>query len=282
MKYIGAHVSASGGVSKAPVNAHNINAKAFGLFVKNQKRWEAKPLEESEIKKFKDEIIEFGYNVNHILPHAGYLINLGNPEFEKREKSYNSMIDEVTRCEQLGIAFINVHPGSHLKLISEDECLELIADSINYVHSKTNSVSIVLENTAGQGSNMGYKFEHLRDIIKNVKDKNRVGVCIDTCHSFAAGYDLRTKEAYEQTMTDFEKIVGFHYLKGLHLNDSMYDLGLKKDRHESLLKGKLGEECFKLIMNDNRLNNIPIILETIDDSIWDKEIEYLYSLIKNK
>lgn len=281
MKYIGAHVSASGGVSQAPINAKTINAKAFGLFVKNQKRWEAKPLEDTEIKKFKDEINEFGYNVKHILPHAGYLINLGNPEFEKREKSYNSMIDESKRCEQLGLTLINVHPGSHLKVISEEECIELIADSINHVHKNTDFLTVVLENTAGMGSNMGYKFEHLRDIISLIKDKNRVGVCIDTCHAFAAGYDLRTKDSYEKTMDDFSSIVGFNYLRGIHLNDSMYDLGLKKDRHESLLKGKLGEECFELIMNDARLDDIPIILETIDETLWPQEIEYLYSIIKN-
>ena len=282
MKYVGAHVSATGGVSKAPINAHEINAKAFALFVKNQRRWDAKPLEKAEIEKFKKEIKEFDFNMDYILPHAGYLINLGNPDLEKREKSYTAMIDEVNRCEELGILYINVHPGSHLKEISEDECINLIADSINIIHSKTKFTSIVLENTAGQGSNMGYKFEHLRDIIKKVENKKRVAVCIDTCHSFAAGYDLRTKEAYEKTMSDFGEIVGFEYLRGIHLNDSMYDLGLKKDRHESLLKGKLGEECFKLIMNDERLDNIPIILETVDESLWAKEIEYLYSLVEKK
>ena len=282
MKYVGAHVSATGGVSKAPINAHEIKAKAFALFVKNQRRWDAKPLEKDEIEKFKEEVKKYDYKLEYILPHAGYLINLGNPETEKREKSYNALIDEVNRCEELGILYINVHPGSHLKEISEDECISLIADSINIIHSKTKDVSIILENTAGQGSNMGYKFEHLRDIIKKVEDKNRIGVCIDTCHSFAAGYDLRTKETYEKTMSDFGEIVGFNYLKGIHLNDSMYDLGLKKDRHENLLKGKLGEECFRLIMNDNRLDNIPIILETIDESLWAKEIEYLYSLVEKK
>lgn len=282
MKYVGAHVSATGGVSKAPINAHEINAKAFALFVKNQRRWDAKPLEKEEIEKFKEEIKKYDYNLEYILPHAGYLINLGNPETEKREKSYNAFIDEVNRCEELGILYINVHPGSHLKEISEDECIDLIADSINIVHSKTKYASVIIENTAGQGSNIGYKFEHLRDIIKKVKDKSRIGVCIDTCHSFAAGYDLRTKETYEKTMSDFGEIVGFNYLKGIHLNDSMYDLGLKKDRHENLLKGKLGEECFRLIMNDDRLDNMPIILETIDETLWAKEIEYLYSLVEKK
>ncbi len=282
MKYVGAHVSATGGVSKAPINAHEINAKAFALFVKNQRRWDAKPLEKEEIEKFKEEIKKYDYNLEYVLPHAGYLINLGNPETEKREKSYNAFIDEVNRCEELGILYINVHPGSHLKEISEDECIDLIADSINIVHSKTKYASVIIENTAGQGSNIGYKFEHLRDIIKKVKEKSRIGVCIDTCHSFAAGYDLRTKETYEKTMSDFGEIVGFNYLKGIHLNDSMYDLGLKKDRHENLLKGKLGEECFRLIMNDDRLDNMPIILETIDETLWAKEIEYLYSLVEKK
>ena len=282
MKYVGAHVSTTGGVSKAPINAHEINAKAFALFVKNQRRWDAKPLEKEEIEKFKEEIKKYDYNLEYVLPHAGYLINLGNPETEKREKSYNAFIDEVNRCEELGILYINVHPGSHLKEISEDECIDLIADSINIVHSKTKYASVIIENTAGQGSNIGYKFEHLRDIIKKVKEKSRIGVCIDTCHSFAAGYDLRTKETYEKTMSDFGEIVGFNYLKGIHLNDSMYDLGLKKDRHENLLKGKLGEECFRLIMNDDRLDNMPIILETIDETLWAKEIEYLYSLVEKK
>lgn len=282
MKYVGAHVSATGGVSKAPINAHEIKAKAFALFVKNQRRWDAKPLEKEEIEKFKEEIKRYDYNLEYVLPHAGYLINLGNPEIEKREKSYNALIDEANRCEELGILYINVHPGSHLKEISEDECIELIADSINIVHSKTKYVSVIIENTAGQGSNIGYKFEHLRDIINKVEDKSRIGVCIDTCHSFAAGYDLRTKETYEKTMSDFGEIVGFNYLKGIHLNDSMYDLGLKKDRHENLRNGKLGEECFRLIMNDNRLDNMPIILETIDESLWAEEIEYLYSLVEKK
>ena len=282
MKYVGAHVSATGGVSKAPINAHEIKAKAFALFVKNQRRWDAKPLEKEEIEKFKEEIKKYDYNLEYVLPHAGYLINLGNPEIEKREKSYNALIDEANRCEELGILYINVHPGSHLKEISEDECIELIADSINIVHSKTKYVSVIIENTAGQGSNIGYKFEHLRDIINKVEDKSRIGVCIDTCHSFAAGYDLRTKETYEKTMSDFGEIVGFNYLKGVHLNDSMYDLGLKKDRHENLRNGKLGEECFRLIMNDNRLDNMPIILETIDESLWAEEIEYLYSLVEKK
>lgn len=278
--FIGAHVSASGGVEKAPINADKINAKAFALFTKNQRRWESKPLDEKNIMKFKENLIKYNFEPKYILPHDSYLINLGNPDKEKREKSLNAFIDELERAYQLGLLYVNTHPGSHLKEISEEECLDLIAESINIAHSKTKDVIVVLENTAGQGSNLGYKFEHLAYIIEKVKDKSRIGVCIDTCHTFVAGYDLRDEESYNKTMNEFERIVGFKYLKGIHLNDSKTEFASKKDRHHSIGKGYLGEKFFKLFMNDTRIQNIPIILETIDDSIWKEEIEYLYSLIE--
>lgn len=280
MKRVGAHVSIAGGVENAPLNAKNIGAKAFAMFTKNQRQWNAKSLEKNSIELFKKRCEEFGYSSKHILPHDSYLINLGHPEAEKLEKSREAFLDELQRCEELGLELLNFHPGSHLGEVSEEECLKTIAESINIALDKTKGVMAVIENTAGQGTNLGYKFEHLAYIIDRVEDKNRVGVCLDTCHTFTAGYDMRTEEAYEKTMTEFEKIVGFKYLKGMHINDSKPDLGRRLDRHESIGKGKIGLEAFGFIMNDNRLEEIPLVLETIDESIWKEEIELLYSLIR--
>ena len=281
MKYVGAHVSASGGVFNAPKNAVEIGAKAFALFTKNQRQWVAKPLDEKTIFKFKEELEKSGILPKHVLPHDSYLINLGHPDPQKREKSLNAFIDEVQRCEQLGLEMLNFHPGSHLKLISEEECLELISESMNETLRKTQNVKLVIENTAGQGSNLGYKMEHLAYLIENSIDKERVGVCIDTCHLFVSGYDIRTKETYDETMRKFYTIIGFKYLAGMHLNDSKPDLGSKVDRHHSIGKGKLGIDTFKFIMNDERIDDIPMVLETIDESIWAQEIKLLYSLIEN-
>ncbi|MDX1808503.1 MAG: deoxyribonuclease IV [Sulfurospirillaceae bacterium] len=281
MKYIGAHVSASGGVFNAPINAKQIGAKAFALFTKNQRQWVAKPLDEEVISKFKKELEISEILPRHVLPHDSYLINLGHPEKEQREKSLEAFIDELHRCDQLGLDKLNFHPGSHLKKISEENCLELISQSMNEALRRTKNVQLVIENTAGQGSNLGYKLEHLGYLVDNCIDKDRVGVCIDTCHVFTAGYDIRTQETYEQTMKKFDTIIGFKYLKGMHLNDSKPDLGSRVDRHDSLGKGKIGLEAFRLIMNDDRINDIPMVLETIDESIWAEEINLLYSLIKN-
>jgi len=277
MKYVGAHVSSSGGVFNAPINANNIGAKGFALFTKNQKRWDAKPLDEKTINKFKEKMDEFGYTADMVLPHDSYLINLGNPIKEKEEKSLNGFIDELKRVEQLGLKYLNFHPGSHLKTISEEECIVKIAKNLNIALNETQSAIAVIETTAGQGSNLGYKFEHLRDIISMVDDKSRMGVCIDTAHIFAAGYDIRTKEAYEKTMNEFDKIVGFKYLKGMHLNDSKAKFDSNVDRHHSLGEGEIGIDAFKFIMNDERIDNIPLILETINPDIWEKEIKLLYS-----
>lgn len=278
MKFIGAHVSAAGGVFNAPDNASKIGAKAFALFTKNQRQWVAKPLDEQTITAFKTHLERSEIATNHVLPHDSYLINLGHPEEEKREKSLNAFIDEVQRCEQLGLDRLNFHPGSHLKKISEEQCLDYIAASMNTTLQQTKGVSLVLENTAGQGSNLGWKFEQLAYIIDKIDDKSRVGVCLDTCHMFTAGYDIRTKEAYDITMAQFDSIVGFNYLKGMHLNDSKPDLGSHVDRHDSIGKGKIGIDAFKFIMQDDRIDDIPMVLETIDETIWDKEIALLYSL----
>ena len=277
MKYIGAHVSSSGGVYNAPVNANEIGATAFAMFTKNQKRWVAKPLDEKTINKFKDKMNEFAYTADMVLPHDSYLINLGHPEIEKEEKSLNAFIDELKRVEQLGLKYLNFHPGSHLKKISEEECLTKIAKNINFALKETESSIAVIETTAGQGSNLGYKFEHLAFIIDLIEDKERIGVCIDTAHIFAAGYDLRTKDAYEKTMQEFDEIVGFKYLKGMHINDSKAKFASRVDRHHSLGKGEIGIDAFKFIMQDKRIDNIPLVLETIEPEIWPDEIKLLKS-----
>jgi len=279
-KFVGAHVSASGGVFNAPVNATNIGAKAFALFTKNQRQWSAKPLDTKTIDQFKKNLEESGILPKHILPHDSYLINLGHPELDKRDKSFDAFVDEVERCMLLGLDRLNFHPGSHLKKMSEEECLDAIAESMNRTLDRTEGVSLVLENTAGQGSNLGWRFEHLAQIIDKVEDKSRVGVCIDTCHMFTAGYDIRTKEAYDATWAEFDKVVGFNYLMGMHINDSKPDLGSHVDRHDSIGKGKIGLDAFRFIMNDTRMDDIPLILETIDESIWKEEIALLYSFEK--
>ncbi|MCG8426356.1 MAG: deoxyribonuclease IV [Chromatiales bacterium] len=278
MKRIGAHVSAAGGVHNAPLNAQAIGATAFALFTKNQRQWRAKPLTTEQIDTFKANLQAVKIAPQYVLPHDSYLINLGHPEAEALEKSRNAFIDEMQRCEQLGLSLLNFHPGSHLKKISEEESLAIVAESINLALEQTEGVIAVIENTAGQGTNLGYKFEHLAAIIDDVKDKSRVGVCIDTCHTFTAGYDLRTAEACEQTFAEFDRLVGFDYLRGMHLNDSKPELGSRVDRHHSLGQGKIGWEAFRYIMNDPRFDEIPMVLETIDDTIWAQEIEQLYAL----
>lgn len=280
MKFVGAHVSASGGVFNAPLNATKIGAKAFALFTKNQRQWDAKPLEKEDIDKFKISLEKAQILPKHVLPHDSYLINLGHHDVEQRQKSLEAFIDEAKRCEQLGLDKLNFHPGSHLKMMSEEACLELISRSMNETLRQTNNVTLVVENTAGQGSNLGYKMEHLAYLMQNSIDKARVGVCIDTCHLFSSGYDIRDEESYRQTMKEFATIVGFSYLKGMHLNDSKPDLGKRVDRHDSIGKGKLGVEPFGFIMNDDRMDDIPLILETIDEALWESEIALLYSLIK--
>ncbi|HPR62945.1 MAG TPA: deoxyribonuclease IV [Thermoanaerobaculia bacterium] len=282
MKYIGAHVSAAGGVQNAPLNAHAIGARAFALFTKNQRQWTAKPLTDDEIESFRNHCRELGYTAEHILPHDSYLINLGNPDPDGLKQSRDAFLDEMKRCELLGLTMLNFHPGSHKNEISEEQCMSTIAESINGALEKTRGVTAVLEGTAGQGGYIGYRFEHLAEIIEQVEDKSRVGVCLDTCHLFGAGYDLRTPEAYRTTMEAFDRIVGLPYLRGMHLNDSKVELGSRKDRHHSLGEGLLGWETFRLVVNDPRLDGIPLILETIDDSLWKKEIAALYGMIENR
>ena len=278
MKYIGAHVSISGGVENAPVNAHRIGAKAFALFTKNQRQWVASPYSASNVELFRQRCQEYGYRAEQILPHDSYLINLGNPDKDALEKSRAAFLDEMLRCEQLGLKLLNFHPGSSLKKVSDEECLTTIAESINITLDKTQSVCAVLENTAGQGSNLGFTFEQLAYIIDKVEDKSRVGVCIDTCHTFAAGYDIKSESGFQETFEHFDSVIGFKFLKGMHLNDSKKGVGSHIDRHELIGKGELGIETFRMLMKDARFDNIPLILETPDEENWVEEIKMLYSL----
>lgn len=275
MKYIGAHVSASGGVENAIKNAKEIGATAFALFTKNQRQWIAPELTSSQITLFRDLMAKEGFSAGQILPHDSYLINLGHPDSDGLEKSRDSFFEEMRRCELLGLDRLNFHPGSHLKRIDEEGSLQRIAESINMALDRSKGVTAVLENTAGQGSNLGYKFEHLAYIIDRVEDKSRVGVCLDTCHTFAAGYDLRTKEALDATFAEFDRIIGFGYLRGMHLNDAMRPLGSRIDRHSPLGDGEIGWECFRYIASDPRFDNIPLILETPDEARWAEEIAKL-------
>jgi len=280
MKYVGAHVSASGGVENAPVNAHAIGAKAFALFTKNQRQWFSKPLTDKNIQLFRENCEKYGYAPHQILPHDSYLINLGHPEKEPLEKSRAAFLDELQRCEQLGLDRLNFHPGSHLKKITEEASLDIIAGSINWALDKTRGVTAVIENTSGQGTNLGYRFEQLAYIIDRVEDKSRVGVCIDTCHTYTSGYNIKTEAGYDKTFADFDRIVGFQYLKGMHLNDSKKELATRVDRHDNIGKGFIGSDLFRRIMNDPRFDDIPMILETPDTNLWPQEIEMLYGLVE--
>ena len=276
MKYIGAHVSASGGVEFAPVNAHEIGANAFALFTKNQRQWVSKPLTEENIRLFKENCTKYNFQTDYILPHDSYLINLGHPEEEGLEKSRAAFLDEMQRCEQLGLKLLNFHPGSHLNKISVEDCLALIAESINLTLEKTKGVTDVIENTAGQGSNLGSEFWQLRYIIDRVNDKSRVGICLDTCHTYTAGYDIVND--YDKVFDEFEKEVGFEYLRGMHLNDSKKELGSHVDRHDNIGQGLIGSAFFERLMKDSRFDNMPLILETPDESKWAEEIAWLRSV----
>ena len=275
MKYIGAHVSAGGGVEMAPVNAHEIGANAFALFTKNQRQWIAKPLTKESIQAFKENCAKYELDARYILPHDSYLINLGHPEPEGLAKSRLAFLDEMQRCEQLGLKMLNFHPGSHLNKISLERCLEKVAESINMVLERTQGVTAVIENTAGQGSNVGNEFWQLRYIIDRVKDQSRVGVCLDTCHTYTAGYDLVNQ--YDRVFEEFASSVGFHFLKAIHLNDSKKALATRVDRHDSIGKGLMDISFFQRLMKDSRFDDMPIILETPDEARWAEEIRLLRS-----
>lgn len=278
MKYIGPHVSATGGVENAPLNAMAVGATAFALFTKNQRQWVSPPLSAKSIDAFKANCEKSGITPDFILPHDSYLINLGQPEEEALQKSRNTFFDEMKRCEQLGLKMLNFHPGSHLNKISLEDCLRRIAESINMALDQTHNVTAVIENTAGQGSNVGFSFQHIAFIIDKIEDKDRVGVCIDTCHTYSAGYDLKTEEGYQQTWKEFDETIGAHYLRAVHLNDTKKPFASHVDRHDSIGKGLLGMEFFQRFMRDPRFDDMPLILETPDETLWAEEIKLLHSL----
>ncbi len=275
MKFVGPHVSIAGGVENAPLNAEKIGATGFGMFTKNQRQWNAKPLEEESVRRFKENLKAGGYTPACVLPHDSYLINLGHPEMEKLEKSRAAFLDEVQRVEQLGLKYLNFHPGSHLKSLEPGECLDRIAQSLNITIDQTESAILLIENTAGQGTNMGSRFEEIARIIEGVRDQSRVAVCLDTCHLFAAGYDLRTPEAMETTWAEFDRILGFEFLKGMHLNDAKSAFESHLDRHQSLGEGSIGWNAFDRIASDSRFEAIPLVLETIDEELWPGEVNRL-------
>ncbi|KAJ3365604.1 hypothetical protein GGF32_008737 [Allomyces javanicus] len=277
-KLVGAHVSAAGGPENAVKNGLKIGCNAMSFFLKSSRSWKSKPLSDDSIAAFKQECTTHVYDAAAtMIPHGSYLVNLGNPDAEKRQKSYEFFLDEMQRCDALGIKFYNFHPGSTVGECTEDECITHIATEVNKALAATTSVMAVVENTAGQGNNVGYKWEHLRDLIAQIKDKDRVGVCLDTCHLFAAGYDIRTREAYEETIREFDSLVGLKYLKAFHVNDSKGDLGCRKDRHAPLGDGKIGLQPFKYFMQDPRFDNLLFILETPEEDKWPAEIALLHS-----
>ncbi|MBS1369451.1 MAG: deoxyribonuclease IV [Lentisphaeria bacterium] len=281
MKYIGAHVSISGGVENAPLNAHELGATAFAMFTKNQRQWSAPPLAEESVAAFRANCEKFGYQPEFILPHDTYLINLGQPDPEKRKRSLAAFIDELTRCSELGLVKLNFHPGSHLKEVTLDGELRLIAESVREAVDAVPNVSAVFENTAGQGTNVGYEFGQIATMLELVDRPGRVGVCLDTCHTYAAGYDLKSPEGYDRTFEEFGRLIGFEYLQGMHLNDSKSVLGGKLDRHNSIGEGELGLDFFRRLMRDERFDGIPLILETPNEEIWAKEIAMLKEFAGN-
>ncbi|MBD5306031.1 MAG: deoxyribonuclease IV [Bacteroides sp.] len=280
-KFIGAHVSVEGGVASAPVNAAAIGARAFALFTGSNVRWVSKPISDEQAERFRENCLNLGFSPEVILPHDNFLINLGSPDSKKLAMSRKSFLEEMQRCEKLGLIYLNFHPGSHLNQVSEEESLDTIAESINITLDKTSGVMAVIETTAGQGSNLGHRFDHIAHIISKVEDKSRIGVCLDTCHSFSAGYDLASEEGYRRTWEEFDSVIGKDYLKAIHLNDDMRELGSRIDRHASINKGTLGTDFFRRFINDPRFDNMPIILETPDPALWPEEIAYLYSLAES-
>ena len=278
MKLLGAHVSTAGGVHTAPERARALGANAFAIFTRNQRRWAAKPLTDDEAAAFREQCAACGFPLHHVLPHAGYLINLGAPDIEIVRKSLAGFLDEFERCRRLGLRYLNLHPGSHLGRMSDAACTAQISAGINQALAQVPDVIAVYESTAGQGSHLGHTFAQLAALIDGIEDKSRIGVCLDTCHLHAAGYDLTSAAAYERTMREFEQVVGLRYLVGAHLNDSKTGLGSRVDRHDSLGKGTMGWEPFRLLMNDSRFDDKPLITETVDRDLWAAELTQLRTL----
>lgn len=284
---VGAHVSMAKAISNAIMNANHIGANSFAMFLKNQRKWVSPAMKEEDVKDFQEKLLQHKYDPKRdILPHGSYLINLAQDDQDRQKQAYECFLDDLQRCEQLGIGRYNFHPGSTASC-SREKGIANVASCINKAIAETENVKIVVENMAGHGNIIGGPLEELAEIIDQVKDKTRIGVCLDTCHLFAAGHDLRTQESYDALMTRFDEVVGLKYLAGMHLNDSKADLGANKDLHQNIGLGYLGLEAFRCVMNDKRLEGIPLVLETPsedenkkeDKQIWAREIELLEWLV---
>jgi deoxyribonuclease-4 len=275
MKYVGAHVPAQGGVQIAPLNAKGIRARAFALFTRNPRRFRPDPLTAQTVEEFRRNMAECGFLPEHVLPHAGYLLNLSHADRSQRRATALVLREEMERCAELGLKYLNTHPGVRTGESSEADCIGWIADAVNRALEATKGVTAVLETTAHR-SGIGTRFEHLAAIIARIEDRQRVGVCFDTCHVFAAGYDVRAAAAFGQTLAAFDRVIGLPYLRAVHLNDSKYEFATHGDRHECIGKGKIGKACFEFLMRDPRFENIPLILETPEPDRWAGEIRTLY------
>ena len=278
MKYIGAHVSIQGGVETAPARAADLDANAMGIFTKNQRQWAARPLTDEQCRNFTSELSASGIRPEHVVIHASYLINLATPAADARRRSVEALVDECLRAEQLGLTLVNFHPGSGLGKLTEAETLTAIALGVKEVLERTTTAVVVLESTAGQGDHVGWRFAHLRDIIDQSNADSRVRVCVDTCHAFAAGYDLASANGYEAMMTELEDTIGRDRLVAIHLNDSRFDLGSRKDRHAPIGDGMIGTSGIAHVVTDPRLDEIPFVLETTEPERWADEIVLLRSI----
>ncbi|MFQ6616403.1 MAG: deoxyribonuclease IV [Fidelibacterota bacterium] len=280
MGLLGAHVSAAGGVHNAPKRGTDIGADAIQIFTANQNQWFPKQPSEEDTAQFREEMKREPPRV--CVSHASYLLNMGSPENKKLTMSRSAFLAEIDRCDACGIPYFMFHPGSHMKT-DEASCLACIAESIDYCLEKRpgSRVGILVENTAGQGSTVGYTFEHLAFLIEQVQYPDRVGICFDTQHAFAAGYDIRTEKGWNDTLKHFDQTVGLDRIKAVHINDSKRELGSRVDRHENVGKGLLGMETFWCLVNDDRFREIPMILETpaSDPSTYAEELVLLKKLI---
>ena len=278
MTFVGAHVSTEGGVDQAPINAQTIGAKSFALFVKPQRQWIAPPLRPGVAESFQSNCASAGIDRANVLPHASYLINMATPDDAARLKAVDSLVGELRRCAELGLFCLNIHPGSSLKTGTPQEACVRVSDSINRALAAVSGVDVIIENTSGQGSYLGSRFEELAWIIDGVTDKSRVGVCLDTAHLYGAGFDIADDDGYEKTFKEFSKAVGFDKLRALHLNDTKVSGGSHVDRHACIGDGVLGWKTFARIMHDDRFEAIPLVLETPDPERWAEEIRRLYEL----
>ena len=281
--YVGAHVSAAGGVWNAPTNAAAIGATAFALFTRNQRRWAAAPYQDAVAAQFGRAMEQAGFGPAQVIPHAGYLINLGSPDDDVREKSITALADELSRCVQLGLTMLNFHPGTSKGELDEDATCARIADGIDRVlqlveDPRAEPVKLVLENSAGQGASIGTTVAQLALTIAKSRRSERLAICIDTCHAFAAGYDIRTAAGWDTLMHEVETQLGLAKLVAVHVNDSQGDLGSRKDRHQPIGAGAIGSDGFRAVMQDTRLDGLPLVLETPQPDHWQREIALLKAM----